>query len=189
MSMHTDKRKALFAKETKKEWQTPPWFFKYWNKQYNYLWDMAASDKNHLVKNYVTQKDDALSREWPGKSRLWCNPPYDSRQLPKWFERGWDAAGRGSYVTFLVHARTDTLWFHEWAVRGLVTFVKGRLSFLYNGVEQDPAPFPSIVVQFEPKDVQFWKNFFGMEYKMDVMSGKMSDHIKKFKRPIRRFPR
>ena len=127
--------------------------------------------------------------DWPGKSRLWCNPPYDSWELPKWLERGWDAASRGSTVVFLVHARTDTIWFHEWAVRGEVTFVKGRLSFLYNGVEQDPAPFPSIVVVYTPKDVQFWKNYFGMEYKMNVMSGKMDSYYKKFPRPIRRYPR
>ncbi|HEC72378.1 MAG: DNA N-6-adenine-methyltransferase [Candidatus Thorarchaeota archaeon] len=188
MSIHTDKRKALFKQDTNKEWQTPPWFFQHWNKQFNFLWDMAASDSNFLVKNYVTQEQDALNMEWPGKSRLYANPPY-SRELGKWLERGWDAASRGSDVVFLVHARTDTIWFHEWAVRGAITFVKGRLSFLHGGVEQDPAPFPSIVIHYSPKMVQFWENYYGMEYNMDVMSGKMSSYIKKFPRPIRRHPR
>lgn len=189
MSIHTDERKALFNRNTRKEWQTPLWFFNILNKQYNFIWDMAASKENALVKNYVDEKQDALSMEWPSKSRIWVNFPYNSRLLHLWFSRGWDAASRGSTVIFLVHARTDTVWFHEWAVRGHITFVRGRLKFLYNGIEQDAAPFPSIVIRYDRKSVDFWNNFRGLEYNMDVMDGRMSSHVKLHPRPVKRFSR
>jgi site-specific DNA-methyltransferase (adenine-specific) len=45
----------------------------------------------------------------------------------------------------LLPARTDTQWFHDYAIRYKVTFIKGRLKF---GNGQVAAPFPSILVEF-----------------------------------------
>jgi site-specific DNA-methyltransferase (adenine-specific) len=46
----------------------------------------------------------------------------------------------------LLHARTDTRWFHDYIYRRAeVRFVKGRLKF---GGQIQPAPFPSMVVIF-----------------------------------------
>ena len=51
----------------------------------------------------------------------------------------------------LLHARTDTRWFHEYIYkRAEVRFVKGRLKF---GGQSKPAPFPSMVVIFRGKGV------------------------------------
>lgn len=183
MTIHTDSRKILFE-HNYKEWQTPPWFFKVLNRKYNFEWDMAASKENTLCKKFVTKEDDALSIEWPGNSSLFCNFPYDSRIIPRWMERGWDAAKRKSTVVFLAHARTDTIWYHEWATRGLIIFVKGRLKFLYKGIELDPAPFPSLVIEYKPSHV-----YFPEVKEYDVMSGKLEDYVKFYPRPIIRYPR
>lgn len=49
-------------------------------------------------------------------------------------------------AVFLVPARTDTRWFHEWCVPfGEVRFIRGRLTF--QGAHA-PAPFPSMIVVF-----------------------------------------
>jgi len=48
-------------------------------------------------------------------------------------------------VVCLVPARTDTKWWHDYAIKGEVRFVKGRLKF---GDATSNAPFPSAVVVF-----------------------------------------
>lgn len=48
-------------------------------------------------------------------------------------------------VVCLVPARTDTRWWHDYAIKGAVTFIKGRLKF---GDAKANAPFPSALVIF-----------------------------------------
>jgi hypothetical protein len=45
----------------------------------------------------------------------------------------------------LVPARTDTRWWHDYAMRGEVRLLPGRLRF---GDARNSAPFPSAVVVF-----------------------------------------
>jgi phage N-6-adenine-methyltransferase len=66
-------------------WRTPKEVFKYFNDQYGFECDVAASDDNHLCDYYFTEEIDALSYPWeiqiaPGLY-VWCNPPY-SNPLP-----------------------------------------------------------------------------------------------------------
>jgi site-specific DNA-methyltransferase (adenine-specific) len=50
-------------------------------------------------------------------------------------------------MVFLVAARTDTAWWHRYALRGAeIRFIKGRLHY---GGSQNPAPFPSAVLVFD----------------------------------------
>jgi site-specific DNA-methyltransferase (adenine-specific) len=57
---------------------------------------------------------------------------------------------RGSaFVVCLVPARTDTAWWHDYAIKGEVTFIRGRLKF---GAGKNSAPFPSAVVTFKPSN-------------------------------------
>ena len=48
----------------------------------------------------------------------------------------------------LVPSRTDTEWWHRYAMKGEVRFVRGRLKF---GDAKHSAPFPSAVVVFRPR--------------------------------------
>ena len=49
----------------------------------------------------------------------------------------------------LLPARTDTRWFHDYILgRAEIRFVRGRLKF---GGTKNSAPFPSMVVVFQPK--------------------------------------
>jgi site-specific DNA-methyltransferase (adenine-specific) len=53
-------------------------------------------------------------------------------------------------VVCLVPARTDTAWWHDYAMKGQIRFLRGRLKF---GGAANSAPFPSAVVVFDKQDV------------------------------------
>jgi site-specific DNA-methyltransferase (adenine-specific) len=53
----------------------------------------------------------------------------------------------GKTVVFLLPARTDTRWFHDFVLprAAEIRFIRGRLKF---GGSKNAAPFPSMVVVF-----------------------------------------
>jgi site-specific DNA-methyltransferase (adenine-specific) len=70
------------------------------------------------------------------------NPPY-GREIGKWMQKAYEAAQGGATVVCLVPARTDTRWWHEYAIKHEVRFIRGRLKF---NEGKGNAPFPSAVV-------------------------------------------
>jgi site-specific DNA-methyltransferase (adenine-specific) len=74
------------------------------------------------------------------------NPPY-GRSIGRWMKKAWEASRSGATVVCLVPARTDTKWWHDFAMRGEIKFLKGRLKF---GGCTKSAPFPSAIVVFKP---------------------------------------
>jgi hypothetical protein len=52
-------------------------------------------------------------------------------------------------VVCLIPARTDTAWWHDYAAKGEVRFIRGRIKFVdQTGNGSNPAPFPSAIVIF-----------------------------------------
>lgn len=83
---------------------------------------------------------DGLTRSWDGE-RVFCNPPYGPGIL-KWIRKAREA----SIAVYLLPARTDTVWWHGWALLAEeVRFIKGRLRF---GGSKNSAPFPSVILVF-----------------------------------------
>lgn len=72
------------------------------------------------------------------------NPPY-GRQIELWMKKGFESACVGAPVVGLVPARTDTRWWHKYATRGEIRYLRGRLKF---GQSNNSAPFPSAIVIF-----------------------------------------
>jgi phage N-6-adenine-methyltransferase len=106
--------------------------------------DVCATPENAKCPAYYTRADDGLSRPWTG--RVWCNPPY-GRGIAAWVRRAAEAAesGEADVVVCLVPSRTDTRWWHDWATRGEVEFIPGRIRF---GGHDNSAPFPSVLLVF-----------------------------------------
>lgn len=143
------KRYRGMMSSVSQEWGTPIEIFNGFNDQYDFTLDAAASTSNKKCDRYYTKEQDALAQPWDG--RVWCNPPYTPR-LGRWIEKGYleYAQGRASVVAFLVPARTDTIWWHEYALKAdEIHFCKGRIKF--DGPSAKPgmrATFPSCVIIF-----------------------------------------
>ncbi len=116
-------------------WATPAAVYDALNAEFRFNFDPCPLDG----------KDDGLSPlfcPWQGR-RVFCNPPYGPR-LGDWVKRGPEA----EVAVFLIPARTDTRWFHQYVLpfASEIRFLRGRLKF---GDAKNSAPFPSMVVVFE----------------------------------------
>lgn len=129
------------------DWETPQDFFEKYDSQYHFDLDVCASEQNAKCKRYFTKSQDGLKQEWKGK--CWMNPPY-GKAISLWMKKAMEAVfnGAAELVVCLVPARTDTRWWHDYAMNGEITFIRGRLKF---GGSKNAAPFPSAVVIFRKK--------------------------------------
>lgn len=139
------------------DWYTPQDFYDEWDKKYDFTLDVCASKENAKCGKFFTKEQDGLSQKWEGV--CWMNPPY-GREIGKWMEKAYYSSLRGATVVCLVPSRTDTRWWHDYAMKGDITFIKGRLRF---GGAKNSAPFPSAVVVFNGKtetgeEVSKWQN-------------------------------
>lgn len=127
------------------EWETPQDLFDSLNGLHHFTLDAAASECNAKCARYFTKEQDALQQKWEGET-VWLNPPY-GRQIGAWVKKAYEESRKpGTKVVCLLPARTDTKWFHDYALKGSVRFLKGRIKF---GGSDNNAPFPSIIVTFE----------------------------------------
>jgi len=133
--------KLMFSSKTDM-WSTPQAFFDEWDEKYHFTLDACASPDNAKCSEYFTEEDDALQQEWRGV--VWMNPPY-GRKIKHWIKKAHDSAQEGATVVCLIPSRTDTVYWHEYVMKGDITFIKGRLKF---GDAKNAAPFPSAVVVF-----------------------------------------
>ena len=170
----------LMFSSAKNDWGTPQAFFDRINEKYGFTLDAAASHDNTKCDWYYTAEglfrlgsidqyrwntDNGLTGKWGiGLDWTWCNPPY-GRGLKDWVAKAYTEMCHGHSSVLLLPARTDTLYFHDyiWSAHdgkprhGIsVNFLKGRLKF-EGAVNQktgkaDPAPFPSMLVEFSSYD-------------------------------------
>ena len=107
--------------------QTPKFVFNWYNKQYKFTCDVAASDLNHLVPHYLTEDDDALSAPWGDTN--WCNPPYSN--IRPWVDKAIEQARCGKTTVMLVPADTSVAWFRKaFNECTRCEFISGRISFI-----------------------------------------------------------
>jgi len=125
---------------------TPQDFFDILNDEFHFNLDVCALPENAKCKQFFTPEQNGLKQEWLGN--CWCNPPY-GRAIRYWIQKGYESSLSGSTVVFLIPARTDTKYWHDYVMKASeIRFVKGRLRF---GTSINSAPFPSAVVVFRPK--------------------------------------
>ena len=129
------------------DWGTPQTLFDELNNEFNFTLDACASAHNFKVNVYFTKEDNALVQDWAGI--VWMNPPY-GRAIGKWMKKAFEESQKGATVVCLVPARTDTAWWHDYAIKGEIRFLRGRLKFEQPGfVKNSSAPFPSAIVIFK----------------------------------------
>lgn len=126
------------------DWETPQKFFDDLNNEFGFTLDPCCTHQNAKCDTHYTVDDDGLAQSWE-RERVFMNPPY-GREIGKWMRKAYEECVRnGALVVCLVPARTDTAWWHDWAMRGEIRFIRGRLKF---GGHKNSAPFPSAVVIF-----------------------------------------
>jgi phage N-6-adenine-methyltransferase len=124
------------------EWSTPDDFFAELDGIFHFDLDACASPRNAKCARYFTQQQDALQQRWQGT--VYMNPPY-GREIGAFMRKAYEESLLGATVVCLVPSRTDTQWWHRYARRGQIIYLRGRLKF---GGAETSAPFPSAIVIF-----------------------------------------
>ena len=126
-------------------WETPQDFFDTLNAEFDFTLDVCATSENAKCDQFFTKEDDGLSQPWEGV--CWMNPPY-GREISKWMRKAYESAVGGALVVCLVPSRTDTAWWHDYAMKGEIRLIRGRLKF---GNAKTNAPFPSAIIIYRPE--------------------------------------
>lgn len=125
-------------------WETPQYFFDKLNEKYKFTLDVAASKQNAKCPRFFTKEDNGLFKSWQGEV-CWMNPPY-GRDIIGWLDKAHSEWMLGnSTIICLVPSRTDTAWWHDFAMKENIEFIRGRLKF---GGHVNAAPFPSALISF-----------------------------------------
>lgn len=108
--------------------ETPEAFFKKWNEKFNFQWDLSASDYNSKCKNFYSEQDDSLSKDWHKiQGWLWLNPPYSP--LKPWVQKAQQEYLKGARIAMLIPPILNTRYFAETQPTQIIMIV-GRLAFL-----------------------------------------------------------
>ena len=126
-------------------WATPQAFFDELNMEFKFDLDPCAIPENAKCKVFYSADQDGLKQDWE-QSTVFMNPPY-GRVIKDWMKKAYESSLHGATVVCLVPARTDTHWWHNYAMKGEIRLLRGRLKF---GNAKNSAPFPSAVVVFRP---------------------------------------
>lgn len=134
---------VLYSSESE-VWETPKDLFDKLDTEFHFDIDVCALPFNAKCTTFFTPDQDGLKQKWEGV--CWMNPPY-GRTIGAWMSKALEAK---TTVVCLVPARTDTKWWHEYAMKASeIRFVKGRLKF---GDSKNSAPFPSAIIVFRKKN-------------------------------------
>ena len=135
---------AMFSSATP-EWETPAWLFNSLDAEFSFTLDPCSTDENAKCDLHFTKSDDGLCKDW-GDHNVFMNPPY-GRVIGDWMKKAYESSRHGATVVCLVPARTDTKWWHQYAMKGEIRLLRGRVRFV--GGEHS-APFPSAIIIFRP---------------------------------------
>jgi phage N-6-adenine-methyltransferase len=131
--------KVLYSSENE-VWETPQDLFNSLNDEFHFDIDVCATPENAKCSKFFSPLDDGLSHDWQGV--CWMNPPY-GKKIGAWMKKAMEAK---TTVVCLVPSRTDTKWWHDYAMKANeIRFIKGRLKF---GNSKNSAPFPSAIIVF-----------------------------------------
>lgn len=133
---------ALFSSK-KMDWETPITLFRELDLEFGFDIDVCATADNAKCARFYTPEQDGLTRDWEGT--CWMNPPY-GREIGKWMKKAYESSLHGATVVCLVPSRTDTSWWHNYAMMACeIRYIRGRIKFVG---AKNGAPFPCAVVIF-----------------------------------------
>jgi site-specific DNA-methyltransferase (adenine-specific) len=148
---------APLMSSVKQDWLTPEEVLTSVRLFDHIVLDPATGPDNPVgADHYFTVEDDGLAKSW-GDGLVFVNPPY-GRELPKWVRKARQEADKGCEIIMLIPARPDTKAWQEhiFPTAGSICFWAGRIRFVG---AKDPAPFPSALIYWGPREQQFASYF------------------------------
>lgn len=146
--MDTQTQELMFSSKSD-EWNTPQALFNKLNEYYKFTLDPCATETSRKCWKYFSQEDDGLIQDWSGEV-VFVNPPYSN--VAGWVEKCYNERNNGVTSVLLIPARTDTKWFHKYCMKAdMIQFIKGRVKFENGADKPNSAPFPSMIVVFDPR--------------------------------------
>jgi len=142
---------AVHFSSVKDTWTTPRDLFNKLDTEFGFTLDACALACSALCPQWYGPdhtdplRRDCLVTDWVTDARggaIFMNPPY-GRVIGAFMAKANNEAQRGARVVCLVPSRTDTNWFHNYAIHWEVRYLRGRLKF---GDAVNSAPFPSAIV-------------------------------------------
>ena len=137
-------QQSLFSSATP-EWETPQSLFEAVDLEFEFTLDPCSTDENAKCVRHFTKAENGLDQDW-GDHVVFMNPPY-GREISAWMKKAYKSARNGATVVCLIPARTDTRWWHRYAMKGEIRLLRGRVRFVGG---KHSAPFPSAIVIFRP---------------------------------------
>lgn len=125
------------------DWGTPKELFDELDAEFHFTLDPCASDWNAKCKKYYTEKDDGLAQDWSDET-VFLNPPY-GKVLNDWMKKAYES---NTTVVCLVPAATDTAWWHDYALKGEIRYLRGRPRFVTPEGAWQQTFSPSVIVIF-----------------------------------------
>jgi len=134
------------------DWETPQFIYDSLAAEFGFTVDACADSHNTKCKRFWSESDNGMAQDWSDEI-VWMNPPYN--RVEQWMQKAWQESRRGATVVCLVPARTDSIWWHRYAMKGEIRLFTQRLKFKKGGKRSDVAPFPSSLVIFRPPEFRF----------------------------------
>lgn len=132
------------------DWETPHDLFAQFDAEFHFTLDVCATRTNAKCVEFIPPEWNGLEQNW-GRHVCWMNPPY-GREIGAWMQKALISSIYGATVVCLVPSRTDTRWWHNYAMKADERrFLKGRVRFV--GAKSS-APFPSAIVIFRPQALE-----------------------------------
>lgn len=120
-------------------WSTPQWLFDALNREFGFTLDPCSDGANAKCRQHYTLLENGLRRDW-GTETVFLNPPYS--ECLAWMQKAYGAAQLGATVVCLVPSRTDTEWWHAYAMKGRSGFCAGGCaSVMPNRMRRFRAPW------------------------------------------------
>jgi phage N-6-adenine-methyltransferase len=117
------------------EIETPWWLFDFYDRQFHFTCDAAASGTNRKhPENYWTKQDDALTKEWCGV--IWCNPPWNN--IGPFVKKAYEEAQRGATVVMLVPLWGHADWFIQYASHAEIRILDEGVAFVGFDLKYEP---------------------------------------------------
>lgn len=128
------------------DWATPPELYKELDDEFHFTVDVCASDWNHKHDNYFTKEQDGLKQDWT-KHTCFMNPPY-GKALEDWMKKAYESSQAGATVVCVVPSSTDLHWWHEYALKGEIRYIRKRPKFIHRDGTKTNVFFPTAIVVF-----------------------------------------